>query len=160
MAIMVPCAAMATGKQVAIGVSIALVAIAGAYGVGRMQTAAKIDDAEKRAQAADSARAAASASVQVQLSIEKAKVARLEARRRLHMAVIALDERNFGTAQEQLASAKAWLVAAKGEDPELSKLAADIDATKVVATEDVGDQRTKLLAMIKRLDQLVPPANP
>jgi hypothetical protein len=151
---------MATGKQTAIFVSVALVCVGAAYGVGRMQTAGKIDEANKRALAAESASASAASSVRMQLEIEKAIVSRLEARRRLHQAVIALDERNFGTAQEHLAAAKTLLASAKGTDPELAKLSADIDALKLVATEDVGEQRTKVLAIVKRLDELVPPAKP
>ncbi|MGZ3451660.1 MAG: hypothetical protein ACXVEF_18760 [Polyangiales bacterium] len=151
---------MATGKQLAIGITVALACVGIAYGVGRMQTAGKIEDANKRASAAESASAAAASSVRVQLEIEKATVARLEARRRLHQALMALDDRNFGTAQEHLAAAKSWLSGAKGADPELTKLSTDIDALKLVATEDVGEQRTKVLAIVKRLDELVPPAQP
>lgn len=151
---------MASGKQMAIGVSVALVCVGVAYGVGRMQTAGKIEEAEKRVHAAESASASAASNVRMQLEVEKATVSRLEARRRLHQALIALDERNFGTAQEHLAAARSLLASSKGQDPELTKLSADIDALKLVATEDVGEQRTKVLAIVKRLDELVPPAKP
>lgn len=151
---------MAAAKPIAIAASIAVACVAVAYGVGRMQGATKVDDAEKRLHAVESASASAAAGVHMQLEVERAKVARLEARRRLDMAKTALDEHNFGTAQEHLASAKAWLASAKGSDPELDKLSADIDALKLVATEDVGEQRAKVSALCKRLDELVPPGKP
>jgi len=147
----------AGGKQIAIGVSAAVLAASVAYGVGRMQGTGKIDEAERRASAAASASASAVASSGVAAEIERGKVARLEARRRLHLAMIALEDRNFGIAQEHVGVAKAFLVSAKGADPEVQKLGADLDAFKVVATEDVGEQRKALLAFCKRLDDAMPP---
>jgi len=39
----------------------------------------------------------------------------------------------------------------------VQKLAADLGAFKVVASEDVGDQHKALLAFCRRLDDAVPP---
>lgn len=147
----------AGGKQIAIGVSAAVVAIGVAWGIGRFQGNAKVEEAERRASAAASASASAVAASSVAAEVERGKVARLEARRRLHLAIIALEDRNFGIAQEHVAAAKAFLLAAKGGDPEVQKLATDLDAFKVVATEDVGDQRKAILAFCKRLDDAMPP---
>lgn len=148
---------MAGGKQVALGVSAAIVAVGVAYGVGRFQGNAKVDDAERRANAAASASASAVASSSIVADVERGKVSRLEARRRLHLAIIALEDRNFGIAQEHVGAARAFLATAKGGDPEVQKLATDLEAFKVVATEDVGDQRKALLAFCKRLDDAMPP---
>jgi len=148
---------MASGKEIAIGVSAAVVAVGLAFGVGRYQGSGRIEDAERRAGVAASASASAVAASSVSADIERGKVARLEARRRLHLAIIALEDRNFGISQEHVAAAKAFLVSAKGADPEVQKLGADLEAFKVVATEDVGEQRKALLAFCKRLDDAMPP---
>ncbi|MBI2388702.1 MAG: hypothetical protein HYV09_03710 [Deltaproteobacteria bacterium] len=148
---------MANGRNIAIGVGVALVTAAGAYGVGWYQGKSRADDAERRAVAASSASASAVSSAGVTLDVERGKVARLEARRRLHLAMIALEDRNFGIAQEHVGSARAFLASAKGADPELQKLGGELEAFKIVATEDVGDQRKALLAFCKRVDDAMPP---
>jgi hypothetical protein len=148
---------MADGKQVAIAAAIALAASGAAYGVGRLQTSGKIDAADARASAAASASASALVASRASAEVERGKVARLEARRRLHLATIALEDRNFGIAQEHVGVARTFLVAAKGGDGDVQKLATDLDAFKVVATEDVGEQRKALLAFCKRLDDAMPP---
>jgi hypothetical protein len=147
----------AGGKQIAIGVSAALVAVGVAYGVGRVQGSGQIDQAESRARAAASASASAVAASNVAVDIERGKVARLEARRRLHLAIIALEDRNFGIAQEHIGAAQAFLASAKGADPEVQKLVADLGSFKVVASEDVGEERKVVLAFCKRLDDAMPP---
>ena len=91
------------------------------------------------------------------LEIERGKVARLEGRRRLHLALVALEDRNFGIAQEQLGAARTSFVGASGADPELAKIATELEAYKVVATDDVGEQRKKLLDWCRRVDNLMPP---
>lgn len=148
---------MPASKQIAIGVGAAVLAVGVAYGVGRFQGNGKIDEAERRATAAASASVSAVSASSVAVDIERGKVARLEARRRLHLALIALEERNFGIAQEHVGVAKAFLVSAKGVDPEVQKLGAELDAFKVVASEDVGEQRKALLGFCKRVDDAMPP---
>ncbi len=152
---------MKNAKQIGIAIGVGLVALAAAYGVGRLQTAGRVDDAERRASAAASASATAVDVARANLDVCRGNVTRLEARRQLDLALIALEERNFGIAQERLESSRAFLAATKGGDPELAKLAGEIEATKLVAAEDLGDQRKKLLGLLKRLDELVPaPKNP
>lgn len=148
---------MSSAKQIAVVASIAVSAAALAYGVGRFQGGGKIAEAEERASAAAAASASAVAGSRVVADIERGKVARLEARRRLHLAMIALEDRNFGIAQEHVGAANAFLSSAKGADPEVQKLATDLGAFKIVATEDVGDQRKALLSFCKRLDDAMPP---
>lgn len=148
---------MKNGKQIGIALGVALVALGAAYGIGRVQTAGRIDEAERRAATAASTSASAVDVARVNLDICRGNVTRLEARRQLDLALIALDERNFGIAQERLDAARAFLASTKGADPELAKLAADVEATKLVAAEDLGDQRKRLLGFLKRLDELVPP---
>ena len=149
-----------SNKGIAIGVVVALATAGAAYGVGRFQGNVRVADAEQRANAATSASASAMALSSVATDIERGKVARLEGRRRLHLAIIALDDRNFGIAQDHLTAARAHFGSAKGKDPELDKLGTEIEAFKIVATDDVGEQRKKVLEWAKRLDELMPPAKP
>jgi hypothetical protein len=148
---------VANAKAAAIGVGVALACSAAAYGVGRFQGAAKVSEADARANAASSASVNAVSSTKMALEIERGKVARLEGRRRLHLAIVALDDRNFGIVQEQLTAARTSFVGATGADPELSKLAAELEAYKIVATDDIGEQRKKLLDWCRRVDNLMPP---
>lgn len=147
-------------KGVGIGVVVALVGIGAAYGVGRYQGNVLVKDAEARAAAAASGSTSAVALASVSADIERGKVARLEARRRLHLAMIALDEKNFGIANDHVAAARAHLLAAEGSDNELGKLAGELEQMKIVAADDVTEPRNKLLAWIKRIDELMPPAKP
>jgi len=149
--------ATANAKATAIGVGVALVCVGAAYGVGRFQGASKVEEADRRASAAASASASAATSARVAVDIERGKVARLEGRRRLHLALIAIEERNFGIAEEQLKAARKELASAPGADPELTKISSELDGYKVVATDDTGDQRKKLLDWCKRLDATLGP---
>lgn len=96
----------------------------------------------------------------VATDIERGKVARLEARRRLHLASLALDEKNFGIAQEHLTAARGHLLAAKGSDNDVTKLAAELDTLKIAAADDVNEPKQKILGWTKRLDDLMPLAKP
>jgi hypothetical protein len=148
---------MANAKGIGIGVVVALACAGAAYGVGRFQGSEKVHDAEARASAAASQSASAVGSTRVALDIERGKVARLEGRRRLHLAIIAMEDRNFGIADENLAAARKNLAGAAGGDPELAKVATDLEGLKIVATDDIGEQRKKLLDLCRRIDNLLPP---
>jgi len=81
----------------------------------------------------------------------------LEARRQVSLALRSVDNRNFGMAEEAVHHAARYLVAARPEG-ELSQLAGALDAYRLVATEDLGEQRRQLLAWLDRLDALVTPS--
>jgi hypothetical protein len=119
-----------------------------AYGAGRLQTASRIDAAEQQAQQAQQARA----------SLE-ARVLRLEARRRLHLALIQLEERNFGSAEEHLKAAAAQLGQSKPEG-ELEQLRAHLAQARLKASDDIAAQRVWIIAWATRFDALMPPAAP
>lgn len=144
----VPPARKSRVKRVLIGLGASVATLAAAYGFGRFQTSERIDAAE----AAASAKAA-------QLSAEHTTALRLEARRKLHLALIALDARNFGIGQEQL-SAAASLLAATHPDGELDKLNKEIAAYQLKATENVGAERDAINDWIRRFDDAVPAAKP
>jgi hypothetical protein len=149
-----PAAETGTGrfKRALVVLLVVAASIGIAYGAGRLQTSSAIASAEQRASEALTAKSAAEAQLaQVQ--------ARLEARRRLHLALLQLEERNFGTAEQHLSAAAALLAKSK-PDGELEKLRADLAAARLKASDDVAAQRAKIAGWISRFDALVPPAAP
>ena len=131
-----------------------LVGSVAAYVVGRLQTAARIDQATGRADQAASAQQKEASKVQS----AEAEVLRLESRRRLHLVLLAMDERNFGIAQQHLSEAGVLLGQADpSTDSELGKLGAAIRECRLVATEDLGVQRAKVLDWARRFDEVQPP---
>lgn len=84
-------------------------------------------------------------------SLER-ELQRFEARRRLHLALLALEQRNYGIAQQEVAAAASLLkVAALGE-PTLEELARSVAAFKLVAGDDLAVQQKALLAFVQRFD--------
>ncbi len=122
-------------KRALIKFGVLLALLGGAYGFGRCQSAQ-----------------ASSVLEQVRLRAQQ-----LEARRQLHLALMALEDRNFGTAQKTLSLAGSML--AKGEPSEgLAKLAGEIANYKFMAGEDISTDRQKLIGWTLRFDELVKPA--
>jgi hypothetical protein len=130
-------------KRILLGMAAFIVAVGAAYGIGRFQLATQLRDAEGRTQ-----------EVEQKLRTEQQKITSLEARRHLNLSLLAMDERNFGIAQKELEEA-ARLLGQPTSKPEHSKLAAEIQRHKIIATEDLGAQRQKLLALTRALDALL-----
>jgi hypothetical protein len=134
-----------------------LAALGVAYVAGRLHTASKIDQADARAVAALDERDR----VRKDVAVEHAAIQRLEARRRLHLALIAVEARNFGIAQGHLDAAAALLAQGSAGAPAgFERLQSDLRATRLVATEDLGVQRQRILDWVRRFDELAPPAAP
>ncbi len=140
-----------TGRRVLIAVGAAVVALGAAYGTGRYQGKLTTDAAEKQA----SEREAEKKRATVEFDAQRDRAIRLEARRRLHLALLALEERNFGLAEGHLAKASALLGRAKG-DAALERLAGEIGGTKLGATDDLGATRKKLLDWVQAFDAAMP----
>ena len=81
-------------------------------------------------------------------------IRQLEARRQLHLTLMALDERNFGIAQNHLNAAAILLGNAGGG--EMEALAQQIKGTNLVAAADFADQRQQILDFVRRLDAAIP----
>lgn len=132
----------------------ALVFVAIAYGVGRMQMAPKVKGAEQRAASA----AQGAASAKQKESAEHAKVLQLEARRRLDLALLALDDRNFGIAQADLKAAAGLIEAGHPpKDSALRKLSTEIEKINITVSQDLASERAQIIDLIKRFDRIVPP---
>jgi hypothetical protein len=142
-------------KKWAILGGVVIGALLASYVTGRLQTAARISEAEGQAAEAASATRAGAAEAQGLL----ARVGRLESRRRIHLALMALDDSNFGIAQGHLGEAGALLAKTEASaDTDLGKLGTALRGVKLVPTADQGAQRKQILDYARRFDELVPPA--
>lgn len=131
------------------GVGLLLVAFVSGYLTGR----GELGEAETKIEKATKELAQSKAEAALDLTRERAHGQLLEARRSLDQAVTALDARNFGTAQQRLKESTLKLGAARVEG-RLLAIAKELDATKLIATDDVGGQRQKLSALLTEFDQL------
>lgn len=121
-----------------------------AYVTGRLQTSSMIDAAEKETATAEQKvteqQAAASQLTQLLL--------RYEARRQLHLVLIALEERNFGIAKEHQSKAATLLQeSAPAAGSELAKLHEAMQKYQLVAREDLSAERAVIQTWAKRLDE-------
>lgn len=86
----------------------------------------------------------------------EARVSLLEARRLLALSLNAMDERNFGIAASHLQSAGRVLSKSEaGTKP--SEIAQEIAAFRLVATENLAQQRQPILNWSKALDEVIAP---
>jgi hypothetical protein len=136
---------------------LALLGMVAAYVSGRIQAQARLSEARQQvARAVEQQKQGAN-----QAQSAQASVLRLESRRRLHLALMAMEERNFGIAQQHLGAAGVLLGRSNpGQDSDLGKLGASIREARLVATEDLGTQRQRLLGWVQRFDRAVPPKKP
>jgi uncharacterized protein HemX len=135
-------------KRALIVILVVLASAGIAYGFGRLQTSSKIDAAEQKAAEAEKTAAAV-----------EARVLRLEARRRLHLALVQLEQRNFGIAEQHLTAAGALLEKSKPE-ADLGQLRTELAGARLKASDDIAAQRAKIAAWAARFDELSPPAAP
>jgi hypothetical protein len=146
------------GKTVVLWMTVgALICALIAYAIGRLQTHGQIGEAEAATKALEQRLEQAKAESQA----KDAVVRRLEARRLLGQAATALEERNFGIAEAALSAGAALLARSRqGSPPGLVELEQEMAKFRPMATEDVGAQRVRVLAWIKRFDEIVPPTAP
>jgi hypothetical protein len=112
---------------------------------------------------------------QMDLRTNQALTQQLEARRQVSLALLELDRRNFGAAQERLAEAASRLetvqqannaaLAAKPEQPavsiaDLSSIGEQIKQIDLVATPNTGGQREHLLTIAAQMDSELSKAVP
>ena len=119
-----------------------------AYGVGRAQGWWATRSAEEKLERTSN-----------ELTRSHDLVLRFEARRWLERAEAALDARNFGIAQEQVALASRALNASHPQ-PELSALAEALSKYQPVVTLDLAGQHQQLAAWLGQLDNQLPQQNP
>ena len=142
-------------KRAAIWIIGTILVIAIAYGSGMRANVKRAAQSEAR----ERAKVGELAVARADLAERDRRIAQMEARRQLHLALLALDERNFGIAQQRLSHAGA-LLSLPGTPGDLSALGTQVKNLTVVAAGDIGQQRTQLLDIARRFDVLVPPPAP
>lgn len=131
-------------------------ALGTAWSIGRLQGLSPLWEAQKLTQTAQSAQE----TVEKERLQEHQKVQLLEARRRLDLADIEVDRRNFGTAHDHLATAGKLLSKVDPLTPELSQFAERLRKTSLVAAENSAEAHRKLLDLTFEFDRLMPPMAP
>ncbi len=78
----------------------------------------------------------------------------LLSRRGMHQALVALEQRNFGLAQDRARQAGEQL-ASLGEDwAAFSEIAQQLSDFRPTVSDDISEQRTQLLDRVRRFDEL------
>ncbi len=145
-------------KTLAIVSGVTLAALLISYGVGRMHGAERVTAIKQQADQELKAMIAQTAETNEKLQATTQKSLRLEARRQLHLALLALDDRNFGTAGQHLQDASKLIETSGGQaDSELTKLGRDLGQPDLVkVNEDIGQQRERILALVRLMDKQIP----
>jgi hypothetical protein len=120
------------------------------YGVAYTQGRSRLAAVEAEALAASTARAEAARAAQAKADETGGRIQALEARRELHRAVMALDDRNFGIARDALSRARSGLRTVK--DTEIEPIAGRVQAFEMNVSDDVGAQRSMLIDIMRALD--------
>ncbi len=121
---------------------------------GRGELAAQKTSYEGQIKTAQSQTAAA----QAQLAVAQAQNQLMGARGLLYQAALALDQRNFGIASDDVTKAGTALDAAKPADPgaeaKLVTIRQAVTATKINVAENLDTQRSGLLNLASQVDEL------
>lgn len=148
-------------KRILILLGLFAACVLGAYSYGRWQGVEVAQGVRSQAAGDQAQYDGRAAQAEVELRQVRAVVPMLQARRRLHLALMALDERNFGTARDYLAAAGADLAAvpsppAGADAAVLARLAQDLQAARLIATEDLSQQRGRVMEWVRQLDAQFP----
>ena len=148
-------------KGPAIATGVALLTFAAGYGVAWFQSQDRFTQAEeqyeqqlkdKQQKLKDKSAALKEARVQVLV---------LSAHRQLHLSALALESRNFGTADQHMQKASEALTALAtkdtGHSATITKVKSQVSDWKPDVAEDVGQQRQEVLGFAQALAPLVNP---
>jgi hypothetical protein len=100
---------------------------------------------------------------QRKLRLRIAAVELLEARRQVDVALTALDQRNFGTAQGHVSAAATLLGEAQQSGtnvPDMAEAATALKATNLTTATDFAGQRTALTGIAAKMDAALDPYSP
>lgn len=142
----------------------ALVLLAIAYGIGRAQGARALARSESAARETQARMARGAQETRTQLERRLAAVevefaraqrmnAALESRRQLGLAMLSMDDRNFGIAQGQIEAARTSLRGAMPFDEAgLAEVQPRLAGVTIVAAADFADQRAGLVQIAHAFD--------
>lgn len=155
-------------KNILIAIAAGLAAAGAAYGGGRWQGHVEADAVRAELEETRSQLGAQLEDTKKRLNTKleetrsnlsecNTRAERLEARRRLHLAIEELTALNFGYAQQHLKKAGEQLAASAGQDEKLRTLADEIQKTDLEPTADLDEVKNRLKDFAERFDELVPP---
>lgn len=131
-----------------------VVALGGAYVGGRLQSQARIDELNQNLVTAQSQLSELRGKESLQLQ----QLGELEARRQIHLGILAFDKNNFGIAQDHLRQAASLLESpASQPDDALRALAGALRALELSPAVDLASQRAALVQLASKFDALRPP---
>jgi len=138
-----------------------LLCVASAYGYGRWQGAKVVAGVQAAVAGERDSAVARVGQARSELTDLRGQVQLLQARRHLDRALMAIDERNFGTATDALHTAGGELAAIQtppsGADPAvLSRLAQELQSVRLVVAENFSEQRGRIMGWIRELDAQFP----
>lgn len=145
-------------KTVLIPIVVVLVAAGIAYAAGRWQGGQKVEAVEAELSETRQQLESDLTETRNQLTECEQGVDRLEARRRIHMAIEELDALNYGYAQKHLDEAGNVLAGAASEGSELGKLAKELKSIDIEPSGQLDQQRNHIRRLADQFDQTVPPA--
>jgi hypothetical protein len=131
---------------------VVVLGLGGAYFLGWFQTRTQVTALDRQLASAHESLA----SVEERVESQRQQLTELEARRRIHLAIINFDQNNFGTAQAELRAAATLLEATPG-NVELAALARSLRMLELAPSLDLGAQRGALLQLAAKFDALRPP---
>jgi hypothetical protein len=146
-------------KSLVVAFLVSVACIAVAYGLGKVGATLRVSDVEAKAAEATKKSESKSRALEAELAASRQKLLQLAASRQLYLALVALDQRNFGIAQQHIQKTSKLLVQS-GPPPALAQLAKAIAGGNLVATENISAQREQILRWAAELDALVPPPAP
>lgn len=127
-----------------------VIAVGAAYAGGRLETRARIGELEEQLRQSEQSLEA----VRAEHAAERRRATELEARRQIHLALLAFEQNNFGTAQSHLRGASALL---GGADPALNQLGAALGTLELSPALDLAAQRRAITELAAKFDELRPP---
>lgn len=133
-----------------------LVIVVMAYLSGVRRRANEIRDVNQRVRVLTSTTSA----LREDVAAREGTIKQLEARRRLHLTLLAMDERNFGIAQQNLTAAGILLGNASEGNSGLAALSQEMRGLNIVAAGNFAAQREQVLGLARRLDALLPSTLP
>lgn len=148
-------------KTLVFSVLVGLGAIGVAYAVGRLQGTVAVSRVEAKAAHASQQQQSQADKLSSELASARQKILHLQALRQLHQALVALEQRNFGIAQQRVAEAGRLVGSSRPPvNSELARLSQAMLSKKLVATENLAAQRLELIAWAEKLDGLVGSKHP
>jgi len=136
-----------------------VILLAMVYGSGMRSQVKKLQAINEQRKLAEQNYRAAQRDLHLRLAVAQ----QLEARRRLDLALVELDKRNFGAAHENVRTAADLLNAAQkanANTPDLSGIPSELGAMNLVSATDVATARMPLVEAARRMDKALSPFVP